>query len=61
MEKAELYVRTADEESAFSVAESILNSTETGPARAHPGPGNFQVTEEEIELEWIRIHEGGES
>ncbi len=60
IEKAEFYVRTADEDSAFSVADSILSSTDPGAGRSYPGAGSFQVTEEEIELEWIRVREGSD-
>ena len=47
---------TAAEDSAFSVAESILTSAERGAGRGYPG--GMQVSEEEIELEWIRIRDG---
>jgi hypothetical protein len=57
MEKADLYVRTVAEDSPYTVAESILASTESGAGRT----GSVHVTEEEIEMEWIRIREGGDS
>ena len=60
VEKAEFYVRTANDDSAFSVAESVLSSADPGAGRSHPGVGSFQVTEEEIELEWIRLREGAD-
>jgi phage shock protein A len=53
MEKAEFYVSTAATDSPFSVAESILT-----PPDAAGGP---HVSEEEIELEWMRIKEGDKS
>jgi len=57
MEKASLYVKTGAVDSPFSVADSILSSSEPGIA-----PGCIHVTEEEIEMEWIRIRDkGGES
>jgi len=57
MEKAELYVKTKAEDSPFSVADSILSSSEPGISL-----GGTHVTEEEIEMEWIRIRDkGGES
>ncbi len=56
IEKAKLFVPTAAEDSAFSVAESILSSPERGAGRGYPG--GMQVSEEEIELEWIRIRDG---
>ncbi|HUV12657.1 MAG TPA: PspA/IM30 family protein [Acidobacteriota bacterium] len=58
VEKAEFYVRTADEDSAFSVAESILSSTDPGAGSSYRGAGRLQVTEEEVELEWIRLRDG---
>jgi phage shock protein A len=58
VEKAELYVQTSAEDSAFSVAESILSKPEPGGGRIYPGAGSVQVTDEEIELEWMRIHQG---
>jgi phage shock protein A len=54
LEKAEFYVKTDLEDSPFSVADSILSSSE--PGFSH---GATHVTEEEIEMEWIRIHEKG--
>jgi len=54
IEKAELYVQTKAEGSPFSVAESILSSSEPGIPT-----GSMHVTEEEIELEWIRLREKG--
>jgi phage shock protein A len=57
MEKAELYVQTHTEDSPFSIADSILSSTEAGISM-----GNVQVTDEEIEMEWMRLREkGGQS
>ena len=50
LEKAMLYVHTAAEDSPSSVAESILSS---GP---QTGSG-FRVTEEEVELEWMRVRD----
>ena len=52
VEKAKLFVPTAQEDSAFSVAESILS---TSAGRSYSG--GMQVSEEEIELEWIRIRD----
>jgi len=48
-------VPTTMEDSAFSVAESVLFSSERGGARSYPG--GMRVSEEEIELEWMRIRE----
>jgi phage shock protein A len=65
IEKAEFYVRTADEDSAFSIAESILSSADLNPTSSYRGAGSLQVTQEEIELEWMRLRErtdkGGDS
>lgn len=55
VEKAKLFVPTTMEDSAFSVAESVLFSSERGGARSYPG--GMRVSEEEIELEWMRIRE----
>ena len=55
VEKAKLFVPTTTEDSAFSVAESVLFSSERGGARSYPG--GMRVSEEEIELEWMRIRE----
>ena len=55
VEKAKLFVPTATEDSAFSVAESILSTPERGGSRSYPG--GMQVSEEEIELEWMRIRD----
>ena len=55
VEKAKLFVPTAEEDSAFSVAESILSTAEH--RAGYPGTGGMQVSEEEIELEWIRIRD----
>jgi phage shock protein A len=60
VEKAEFFVRTADDDSAFSVAESILSSSDPGAGSSYRGTGSLQVTQEEIELEWIRLHEGSD-
>ena len=57
VEKAEFYVRTADDDSAFSVAESILSSADLRPGSSYRGAGSLQVTQEEIELEWMRLRE----
>ena len=57
VEKAKLFVPAATEDSAFSVAESILFAAEQSPGRSYPGTGGTQVSEEEIELEWIRIRD----
>ena len=53
VEKTKLFVPAATEDSAFCVAESILSSPEQGGARSYPG--GMRVSEEEIELEWMRI------
>ena len=55
MEKAKLFVPTTTEDSPFSVAESVLSSAERGGARSYPG--GMRVSQEEIELEWMRIRE----
>jgi len=60
IEKAEFYVRTADDASAFSVAESILSSADLNPTSSYRGAGSLQVTQEEIELEWMRLRAGTE-
>lgn len=57
LEKARMFVQTATEDSAFSVAESILSTAEHGAGGRYAGSG-LQVSEEEIELEWIRIQDG---
>jgi phage shock protein A len=54
VEKARFYVKTEVEDSPLAVAESILSSSEPGSF-----PGGTHVTEEEIEMEWIRIREKG--
>lgn len=55
VEKAKLFVPTTTEDSPFSVAESILSgSKQCGSANY---PGGMRVSEEEIELEWMRIRE----
>ena len=63
VEKAKMFVPTAEEDSPFSVAESILSTA--GAGRGYTGAGGMQVSEEEIELEWIRLRdsfaEGGAS
>ena len=51
VEKASFYVNTRAEDTPFSVADSIL---------ASPEAGTGHVTEEEIEMEWIRIRDKGE-
>ncbi len=55
VEKAKLFVPTTTEDSPFSVAESVLSGVERGGARSYPG--GMRVSEEEIELEWMRIRE----
>ncbi len=59
VEKAKLFVPMTDEDSPFAVAESILSGSGPGPA------GGARVSEEEIELEWIRLRDssdrGGDS
>ncbi|MFQ5930196.1 MAG: hypothetical protein ACE5MK_10885, partial [Acidobacteriota bacterium] len=57
VEKAKLFVPAATEDSAFSVAESILFTAEQSPGRSYPGTGSTRVSDEEIELEWIRIRD----
>lgn len=63
VEKAKMFVPTAEEDSPFSVAESILSTADAG--RGYTGSGGMQVSEEEVELEWIRLRdsfaEGGAS
>jgi hypothetical protein len=57
MEKAALHVKTDADDSPFSVADSILSSSEPGLS-----PGSIHVTEEEIEMELMRIrNKGGKS
>jgi hypothetical protein len=54
LEKASFYVKTDPEDSPFAVADSILSGSQPGFS-----PGCNHVTEEEIEMEWIRIREKG--
>ena len=58
VEKAKLFVPAATEDSALCVAESILSSAEQGGARSYPG--GMRVSEEEIELEWMRIRDSSD-
>ena len=58
VEKTKLFVPAATEDSAFCVAESILSSAEQGGARSYPG--GMRVSEEEIELEWMRIRDSSD-
>ena len=53
-EKAAFYVGPIAEDSPFSVADSILSFSEQGISSS-----NTHVTQEEIDLEWIRIQEEG--
>ncbi len=55
VEKARMFVPTAEEDSPFSVAESILSVSDAG--RGYTGAGGMKVSEEEIELEWIRLRD----
>ncbi len=55
VEKAKLFVPTTTEDSPFSVAESVLFSAQRSGSRSYPG--GMRVSEEEIELEWMRIRE----
>ena len=55
VEKAKMFVPTAEEDSPFSVAESILFTADA--ARGYTGSGGMQVSEEEVELEWIRLRD----
>jgi len=56
VEKTRMFVPTAEDDSPFSVAESILGTADTG--RGYTGSGGMQVSEEEVELEWIRLRDG---
>ena len=56
VEKAKIFVSTAEEDSPFSVAESILFTAGAGPGTT--GFGGMQVSEEEVELEWLRLRDG---
>lgn len=56
LERAKAFVQVTSEESAFSVAESVLDSREIW-LRGGPAYRNIQVTDEEIELEWIRLRQ----
>ena len=55
VEKAKMFVSTPEEDSPFSVAESLLSLAEAG--RGFMGVGGMKVSEEEVELEWIRLRE----
>ena len=56
VEKAKMFVPTAEDDSPFSVAESILSTEISG--RGYTGSGGMKVSEEEVELEWIRLQDG---
>ena len=55
--KAKMFVHTARQDLPFSVAESILAAADQSAAPSYPGTMPAHVSEEEIELEWIRLRE----
>ncbi len=56
VEKAKMFVPTAEDDSPFSIAESILSTADAG--RGYTGSGGMKVSEEEVELEWLRLRDG---
>ncbi len=64
LEKAKAYVPITTEESAFSVAQSILDAQEAWP-QPNTERKSLLISDEEIELEWIRLQQnsrkGGKS
>ncbi len=63
LEKSRIFVpEVSEEDSPYTVAESILTTREyqrTSPFGGHPG-NTLHVSEEEIELEWMRMQENSQ-